>query len=213
MREREKLTFDRPFAPSCENMKLTSKIVPLTVAVIFLISAISCWLARIQAEETSAVPRPATQERETPSQPENMVWIPGGEFWMGGPSKSQSLQAVSDVQPGLAVCRGLAEGFSDAEPHVRVHVDGFWMDRTAATNQEFAQFVEATAYVTVAERRPTAEQYPGAAQENLVAGSACFTPPNHMVSLDNYLEWWSYIPGANWRHPTGPESDIKGRET
>jgi formylglycine-generating enzyme len=80
------------------------------------------------------------------------------------------------------------------------------------TNQEFAQFVEATAYVTVAERRPTAEQYPGATQENLVAGSACFTPPNHMVSLDNYLEWWSYIPGANWRHPTGPESDIKGRE-
>jgi Sulfatase-modifying factor enzyme 1 len=128
-----------------------------------------------------------------PNQPENMVWIPGGEFWMGGPSKSQSLQAANDVRPGLTVCRGLVEGFSDAEPHLRVHVDGFWMDKTVVTNEEFAKFTEATGYITVAELQPTAEQFPGAPPENLVAGSACFTPPNHPVSLDNYLEWWSYI--------------------
>jgi sulfatase modifying factor 1 len=65
------------------------------------------------------------------------------------------------------------------------------------TNEEFAKFVDATAYITVAERKPTAEQYPDAPPENLVAGSACFRPPNHPVSLDNYFEWWSYIPGAN----------------
>jgi formylglycine-generating enzyme required for sulfatase activity len=76
------------------------------------------------------LPRLASQERKPPNQPENMVWIPGGEFWMGGPSKSQSIQAANEVRPGLTVCRGLAEGFSDAEPQVRVHVDGFWMDRT-----------------------------------------------------------------------------------
>ena len=123
-----------------------------------------------------------------------MVWIAGGEFWMGGPSQAQ---AANDIQPGLAVCRGLVEGFSDAEPHVRVHGDGFWMDKTVVTNEELAKFVDATAYITVAERKPTAEQYPDATPENLVAGSACFTPRNHPISLDNYFEWWSYIPGAN----------------
>jgi formylglycine-generating enzyme len=131
---------------------------------------------------------------------------------MGGPSKSQSLQGANDVRSGLAVCTGLANGFEDAEPHVRVHVDGFWMDKTVITNEEFAKFTEGTGYTTLAERQPTAEQFPAAPPENLVAGSACFTPPNHPVSLDNYLEWWSYIPGANWRHPNGPESDIKGKE-
>ena len=131
---------------------------------------------------------------------------------MGGPSQAQATQAANDVQSGLAVCRGLVEGFPDAEPHVRVHVDGFWMDKTVVTNEEFAQFVDATGYITVAERQPAAEQYPEAAPETLVAGSACFTRPNHPVSLDNYLEWWSYVPGANWRHPNGPGSDIKGKE-
>jgi formylglycine-generating enzyme required for sulfatase activity len=173
---------------------------------------VACWFTRTQAQEASAAPRLASQEREPPNQPKNIVWIPGGEFWMGGPSKSQSLQAANDVRPGLTVCRGLVEGFSDAEPHVRVHVDGFWIDKTVVTNEEFAKFAEATGYITVAERQPTAEQFPAAPPVNLVAGSACFTPPNHPISLDNYLEWWSYIPGANWSHPNGPESDIKGKE-
>jgi formylglycine-generating enzyme len=193
-------------------MKLTRKIVPLAVAVISLTTAVACWFTRTQAQEASAASRLASQAREPPNQPENMVWIPGGEFWIGGPSKSQSLQAANDVRPGLTVCRGLVGGFSDAEPHVRVHVDGYWMGKTVVTNEEFAKFADATGYITVAERQPTAEQFPAAPPENLVAGSACFTPPNHPISLDNYLEWWSYIPGANWRHPNGPESDIKGKE-
>ena len=127
---------------------------------------------------------------------------------MGGPYKAQALQKADDVRPGLAVCRGLVEGFSD-EPHICVHVDGFWMDKTVVNNEQFAKFVDATGYITVAERQPTAEQYPDAPPENLVAGSPCFTPPNHPVSLDNYLEWWSYVPGAIWRHPNRPESDCR----
>ena len=120
--------------------------------------------------------------------PEGMVWIPGGEFWMG-----------SDV-------------FQDAEPWHRVFVDGFWIDKTEVTNAEFARFVEATGYVTVAERIPRPEEYPGAPAENLVAGSVVFTPPGVAVPLDDHFQWWHYLPGANWRHPTGPESTLDGME-
>ena len=120
--------------------------------------------------------------------PEGMVWIPGGEFWMG------------------------ADDFPDAKPWHRVYVDGFWMDKTEVTNEQFAQFVKATSHVTVAERTPRAEDFPGAPPENLVAGSVVFSPPDHPVKLDNHFQWWSYVKGANWRHPEGPQSTIKGRE-
>jgi sulfatase modifying factor 1 len=122
--------------------------------------------------------------------PEGMVWIPGGEFWMG----------CDDPQ------------MRDAQPIHRVAVDGFWMDRTEVTNAQFARFVEATGYVTVAEKPPDPRDFPGAPAENLVAGSIVFSPPDHDVPLDDFLAWWRYVPGANWRHPEGPGSTIEGRE-
>jgi formylglycine-generating enzyme required for sulfatase activity len=72
--------------------------------------------------------------------------------------------------------------------------------------------VAATGYVTIAERTPTADQFPGAPAENLVAGSVVFTPPPGPVSLNNHYQWWDYVKGANWRHPEGPKSTIEGRE-
>jgi len=100
---------------------------------------------------------------------------------------------------------------NDAEPIHPVRVDGFWMDKTVVTNVEFEKFVTATGYVTIAERKPTQEEYPDAPPENLVAGSVVFTPPDHEVPLNNHFQWWDYIKGANWRHPTGPESNIEGK--
>jgi formylglycine-generating enzyme required for sulfatase activity len=100
---------------------------------------------------------------------------------------------------------------ADARPVHRVYVDGFFMDATDVTNAEFSRFVEATAYVTVAERAPRAEDFPGARPENLVAGSVVFSPPDEPVSLDNHLRWWRYVHGANWRHPLGPASDLSGK--
>jgi formylglycine-generating enzyme required for sulfatase activity len=100
----------------------------------------------------------------------------------------------------------------DARPIHRVYVDGFWMDATDVTNEEFARFVKATGYVTIAEHAPTHEEFPTAPPENLIAGSVVYSPTPHQVELNNYLQWWSYIPGADWRHPEGPESDIKGRD-
>jgi formylglycine-generating enzyme required for sulfatase activity len=131
--------------------------------------------------------------------PPGMVWIPGGEFSMGSPVESESLCSM----PGMT---------RDASPIHRVSVDGFWMDATELTNEEFAKFVQATGYVTIAERTPTAAEFPGAPPENLVAGSTVFTPTAAPVALDNHYQWWRYQKGANWRHPEGPESNIKGRE-
>jgi formylglycine-generating enzyme len=123
-----------------------------------------------------------------PARP-GMIWIPGGEFWMGSDDGHMP----------------------DTKPWHRVYVDGYWMDRTEVTNEQFARFVKATGYVTVAERRPRAEDYPTAPPENLIAGSVVFTPPTHAVNLNNRYQWWSYAAGANWRHPEGPPSDIQNR--
>jgi len=101
---------------------------------------------------------------------------------------------------------------NDAGPIHRVHVDGFWMDATAVSNGQFEQFVKATGYVTLAECTPTKAEFPGAPAENLVAGGVVFAPPEHEVPLTDYHQWWSYIKGANWRHPLGPQSEIKGKE-
>ena len=100
---------------------------------------------------------------------------------------------------------------ADARPVHRVYVDGFFMDKTDVTNTEFAQFVEKTAYITISERKPRAEDFPGAPPENLVAGSVVFSPPNHPVPLNDHFQWWSYVPGANWRHPFGPDSDVRDK--
>jgi formylglycine-generating enzyme required for sulfatase activity len=104
------------------------------------------------------------------------------------------------------------QAIADARPIHRVYVDGFFMDATDVTNAQFAAFVEATGYVTVAEKKPSAEDFPGASADKLVAGSVVFSPPQHPVPLDDHLRWWSYVRGADWHHPQGPGSSIIGRD-
>ena len=103
-------------------------------------------------------------------------------------------------------------GMPDAQPVHNVSVDAFLIDATPVTNAQFAEFAAATGYVTVAEKKPKAEEMPGVAAADLVAGSAVFTPPRGPVALDDMRNWWTYIAGANWRHPEGPSSDVKGRD-
>jgi len=129
---------------------------------------------------------PLTVDRDgSPDQP--MVWIPGGRYGRG-----------STEAP-------------DARPVRAVEVDGFWIDRTEVTNAEFARFVAATGYVTTAERAPDPRLYPGADPASLRAGSVVFTPPRSDADLNQPLSWWSYVPGADWRHPSGPGSSIEGQ--
>lgn len=117
-----------------------------------------------------------------------MVWIPGGRFEMGG-----------DTYP--------EEG-----PVREVEVPGFWIASHEVTNREFAEFVAATGYVTVAERTPDPAQYPDIPADKLVAGSAIFVAPTDMSQGFNPLSWWRFAPGADWRHPKGPDSSIEGKD-
>jgi formylglycine-generating enzyme len=172
-----------PAGPSCENGIGAAKAHTASAATSVpadtpnATAAITAWAPRINHTEP---PGPM---------PDGMIWIPGGQFWMG----------TTD------------DKMADARPWHRVYVDGYWMDKTEVTNQQFARFVKATGYSTVAERKPRAEDYPNAPPEKLVAGSVVFSPPDHSVELDNHLRWWNYVPGANWRHPEGPNSEIKSR--
>ncbi len=136
----------------------------------------------------------ASGERPAPAAativPTGMVFVPGGEFSMG----------LADP------------AYPDAGPVHRVRVSAFWIDATEVTNGQFEAFVRATGYVTVAERRPRAQDFPGVPVDRLVAGSIVFTPPRQAVALGNPARWWRYLAGASWRRPEGPGSSIRGRE-
>ena len=144
---------------------------------------------------------PTISNPDTPpgKEPADMVWIPGGTFSMGATDPT----TLKD---------GGQEPMNDARPVHRVYVDGFWMDKTEVTNAEFRQFVKATGYVTTAEKKPTPEDLPGVPADKLVAGSIVFFSPKQQVQLTDYRQWWRFVPGANWKHPYGPDSNIEGMD-
>ena len=115
----------------------------------------------------SAAFLPTVENRNPPPgpAPAGMVWIPGGEFSMGA-------QDPPDMNDTVGM-----QATTDSRPVHRVYVDGFWMDATEVTNEQFAAFVKATGYVTVAERTPRPEDFPTAAPQDLTAGSVVFSPP------------------------------------
>ena len=107
---------------------------------------------------------------------------------------------------------GSEDFYPEERPVHQVTVDGFWMDTTAVTVAEFRRFVKATGHVTTAEIAPDPADYPDADPALLVPGSLVFTSPPGPVSLDDYTQWWSFTPGADWRHPEGAHSNVGGRE-
>ena len=104
---------------------------------------------------------------------------------------------------------GSDQHYPEEAPAHPVTVDGFWIDPHPVTNAEFARFVRATRYVTVAERPADPARYPGARPELLVPASSVFRSPDHPVPLTDPYQWWTYVPGADWRHPDGPGSSIR----
>ena len=104
---------------------------------------------------------------------------------------------------------GSNDHYPEEAPVHHVTVEGFWMDKHTVTNEQFSRFVEATGYLTVAERPLNPADYPGAKPEMLVPGSIVFRKPPHRVDLRNHFNWWTYAPGASWRHPSGPGSSLK----
>jgi formylglycine-generating enzyme len=102
--------------------------------------------------------------------------------------------------------------YAEEAPAREVKVDGFWIDRFQTTNRDFARFVADTGYVTVAERPLDPAEFPGAPPENLVPGSLVFTKTAGPVDLSHLSQWWTWTPGASWRHPDGPRSSVEDRE-
>jgi formylglycine-generating enzyme required for sulfatase activity len=177
-----------------------SRLVPAVAAVAIGAALQAC----ARPDNGVAAPGPGfeptlagTAAPSTPAPP-GMVWIPGGEFSMGSEASAEAFCQV----PGVT---------RDAQPIHRVRVDGFWMSATEVTNEAFAAFVAATGYVTVAERAPNAADFPGAPPELLVPGSTLFSPPARPVDLRDARQWWRWAPGASWRQPAGPGSDLDGR--
>jgi formylglycine-generating enzyme required for sulfatase activity len=118
-----------------------------------------------------------------------MAWVPPGRFLMG-----------SDAH------------YPEEAPAHWVDVEGFWMDRAPVTNAQFLKFVKATGYITQAERPADPAHYPGATPDRLRPASIVFVPPAGPVPLTDTHQWWQYVFGADWRHPEGPGSSIKGRD-
>ncbi len=141
----------------------------------------------------------ASFERSGDTSTKGMTFIPGGSFMMGADNE----QADKDEYPKHAV-----------------KVSGFWMDKTEVTNAQFQKFVQATGYITTAEKKPDWEEMkktlpPGTPKppaNELVAASLVFHQTQHPVNLNDYNQWWDWVPGADWKHPEGPNSSIKGRE-
>jgi sulfatase modifying factor 1 len=100
--------------------------------------------------------------------------------------------------------------YPEEAPAHKVRVDGFWMDTTTVTNRDFARFVAATGYVTLAEKPANAADYPGAIAEMLLPSSVVFEKAPPGTGLQDHFRWWKYIRGADWRHPRGPESSLAG---
>jgi sulfatase modifying factor 1 len=102
--------------------------------------------------------------------------------------------------------------FADSKPVHTVKVNDFYMDEHEVTNEQFAQFVKATGHITVAERELDPADFPNVPKDKLLPGSAVFIAPTAKVELNDYMQWWKYIVGADWKHPEGPASSINGRE-
>ncbi len=114
--------------------------------------------------------------------------------------------------PGGAFRMGSDRFYPEEAPVREASIEGFWIDRHPVTVAEFRRFVKETGYVTAAEQAPTAEDYPDADPELLVPGSLVFRETDGPVPLDDFRNWWTWMPGADWRHPEGPDSTVGGRE-
>ena len=171
---------------------LAQRIGAVACAAVSTLCA-TAWIG--QAGDRSQAVSPAALCKDYAGLPEGdgphagMVWIEGGSFAMGDDDERPEERAVHEVTVG-----------------------GFWIDRHEVTNAQFARFVEAMDHVTVAERGLDPKEHPGMPPELLAPGAVVFTPPDGLLNLVDVSQWWRYVPGADWRHPSGPGSSIEGKQ-
>lgn len=182
------------FAKAPEGVRLDAMSVFHPLKIISLVVALGTLsvIAGCERPPSASAIQSGAGGSSTPPTPadlpeeEGMILLPGGTFAMG------------NIDPKV--------GYPEEEgPVVEVEVGSFWIDKHEVTNRQFEAFVDKTGYVTVAERKPDPADYPGAPAHMLVPGSLVFSPQANG-------QWWQWMPGASWRHPEGPESDLDGRE-
>jgi sulfatase modifying factor 1 len=176
-------------------------LIPASLLVVSFLASyvLATWTRRPAQERGAHATGASVAGRSSADAPPGMAWVPGGEFTMG----------TDDPEAAPA-----------EHPAHRVRVDGFWMDATEVTNAQFRRFVEATGYVTTAERpvdwgqlrKELPPGMPKPPDDRLAPGSLVFNPPGRPVSLDDHTAWWRWVPGASWRHPEGPGSSIEGKD-
>jgi sulfatase modifying factor 1 len=185
-------------AVACHQTKQKNVAKPVAVLTVKDKKALCCEsniparFGNVKLEQPQATPANKLSSHE------GMVWIASGTYQMGGDNKEAS---------------------ADEYPKHAVTVSGFWMDATEVTNAQFEQFVKATGYVTTAEKKPDWNELkkqlppgtPKPPDSLLVAASLVFHPTPNEVDLNDYSQWWTWQKGANWRHPQGPGSSIKGK--
>lgn len=167
------------------------------IAITVIAGGLTAYLNGQNGSPGSRMPR-STVETGSQGAPKDMVWVPGGEFMMGSDHKLAQL---------------------NERPAHPVRVNGFWMDMTHVTNDQFAEFVRQTGYITTAEKTPDWETVrvqlpPGTLKppaDAMVPGAMVFVGTDRPVSLNDASQWWQYVPGASWRHPQGPGSTIEGK--
>ena len=136
----------------------------------------------------NTVSKETSRTEQDSFKPVDMAWIPGGSFNMGS-----------------------NHGKPDELPVHKVTVDGFWINKTEVTNYQFAQFVNATKYLTIAEQKPNPLDFPGVPEDKLTPGAVVFEPPPGNPPLNNHRLWWTWKIGASWKHPKGPNDSIEGK--
>ncbi len=152
---------------------------------VFATLFISCMCAGVYYLASTRTPQ---QKVECDSPRHKKIFIKGGSFIIGDNS-----------------------GYPEERVRQKITLDDFYIDKYEVTNAQFLEFVEATGYVTLAERGLSKEAYPNIDDELLAPGSAVFSPPEQFYSL-SIMNWWQFVAGANWRHPEGPASSIEDRE-
>lgn len=183
-----------------EEIRYMIQVKHMTVALMLIFILGSCQSVSEEKQENAENTKVAQTTEVSPEVKERtliyknlgsdnskMVWIPAGSFKMG------------------------SDRFSDAKPVHSVNISGFWLDEHEVTNAQFALFVEATGYQTVAERNRNPKDFPNTPLDRLVPGAWVFTPAKAKLYPEEPMKWWSFLAGANWRHPEGKQSDIKNR--
>jgi formylglycine-generating enzyme len=155
---------------------------------LLLFLALSVGGLAFRAEAKSIITQARSGNQSAHLKKHGMVWIPPGTFWMGSDDTT----------------------FDDTRPVHLVRIKGFWIDLTEVTNEEFAQFVKSTGYKTLAEKKPESRSVPPISTSRLVPSGLVFTPPPHPVARHDHRDWWRSVPGADWQHPEGPDSNLNG---